>query len=192
MWQEILHIDQQLLLALNGSWGPGWDNFFHIVTARLTWVPLYALILYFAWRKIGTRNLLWMILCLGVAVIAADQICNFFKYFTPKLRPSHTPAIQAFVHTVHGYRGGLYGTVSAHAAISFTLALFSLRLFQVKWFTGVILFWAILICYSRIYAGLHFPMDILFGTILGILLGCLAFNIYRKITEKNLHKTPQA
>ena len=168
MWQEILHIDQQLLLALNGSWGPGWDNFFHIVTARLTWVPLY------------------------VAVIAADQICNFFKYFTPKLRPSHTPAIQAFVHTVHGYRGGLYGTVSAHAAISFTIALFSLRLFQVKWFTGVILFWAILICYSRIYAGLHFPMDILFGTILGILLGCLAFNIYRKITEKNLHKTPQA
>lgn len=91
MWQQILHIDQQLLLALNGSWGGFWDTCFYIVTARLTWIPLYAAILYFAWRKIGTRNLLWMLVCLGVAVIAADQICNFFKHYTPKLRPSHTP-----------------------------------------------------------------------------------------------------
>ena len=100
MWQQILHIDQQLLLALNGSWGGFWDTFFYIVTARLTWIPLYAAILYFAWRRIGTRNLLWMLVCLGVAVIAADQICNFFKHYTPKLRPSHTPAIEQFVHTL--------------------------------------------------------------------------------------------
>ena len=128
MWQQILHIDQQLLLALNGSWGGFWDTFFYIVTARLTWIPLYAAILYFAWRRIGTRNLLWMLVCLGVAVIAADQICNFFKHYTPKLRPSHTPAIEQFVHTLHGYRGGLYGTVSAHAAVSFTIAMFSSEL----------------------------------------------------------------
>ena len=191
MWQEILHIDQQGLLALNGSWGPGWDEFFYIVTARLTWVPLYILIIYFAWRKIGTRNLLWMILCLGIAVIAADQICNFFKHFTPKFRPSHTPEIKEFVHILHDYRGGLYGTVSAHAAISFTIALFSLRLFRSKWFSGAIIFWAILVSYSRMYAGVHFPMDILFGTLLGILLGLLSFHIYRKITEKNSHKIQQ-
>lgn len=103
-----------------------------------------------------------MILCLGIAVIAADQICNFFKHFTPKFRPSHTPEIKEFVHILHDYRGGLYGTVSAHAAISFTIALFSLRLFRSKWFSGAIIFWAILVSYSRIYAGVHFPMDILF------------------------------
>ena len=141
MWQQILHIDQQLLLALNGSWGGFWDTCFYIVTARLTWIPLYAAILYFAWRKIGTRNLLWMLVCLGVAVIAADQICNFFKHYTPKLRPSHTPAIEQFVHTLHGYRGGLYGTVSAHAAVSFTIAMFSARLFSRSWYSWTIKLW---------------------------------------------------
>lgn len=91
MWQQILHIDQQLLLALNGSWGGFWDTFFYIVTARLTWIPLYAAILYFAWRRIGTGNLLWMLVCLGVAVIAADQICNFFQALYPEALARRTP-----------------------------------------------------------------------------------------------------
>ena len=188
MWQQILHIDQQLLLALNGSWGGFWDTFFYIVTARLTWIPLYAAILYFAWRRIGTRNLLWMLVCLGVAVIAADQICNFFKHYTPKLRPSHTPAIEQFVHTLHGYRGGMYGTVSAHAAVSFTIAMFSARLFSRSWYTWTIMLWAALVCYSRIYAGLHYPMDILFGTALGLLLGAAAYRTYRKATAPRPEK----
>jgi undecaprenyl-diphosphatase len=129
-----------------------------------------------------------MLVCLGVAVIAADQICNFFKHYTPKLRPSHTPAIEQFVHTLHGYRGGLYGTVSAHAAVSFTIAMFSARLFSRSWYTWTIMLWAALVCYSRIYAGLHYPMDILFGTTLGLLLGAAAYRTYRKATAPRPEK----
>lgn len=113
VWQSLLDIDKQLLLALNGDGGAGWDTFFYIVSARLTWVPLYAAILYAVWKQWGWRRLLWVAVVLGLCVGAADQICNFFKHFTPKFRPTHTPDIEAFVHTVRGYRGGLYGTVSA-------------------------------------------------------------------------------
>ncbi len=184
MWQQILHVDQQLLLALNGSWGSGWDTFFYIVESRLTWVPLYVAIPYFAWHKIGTRNLFWMLLFLIGAVIAADLICNLLKFSIPKLRPSRTPSIEQFVYVLYDYRSGHSGTVSAHAAISFTIAMFSSRLFARSWYTWAIMLWAALVSYSRIYAGLHYPMDILFGIILGLSLGTMAYKAYRKVTDR--------
>ena len=113
MWQSLLDLDRELLLALNGDGGAFWDAFFYFVTARLTWIPLYAVLLYAVWRRFGTRGLLWVVLFLGATVIADDQICNFFKHNVPKLRPTHTPGVESLVHTVRDYRGGLYGTVSA-------------------------------------------------------------------------------
>lgn len=181
MWQDLLHADQQLLLALNGSWGTGWDTFFYWISSKVIWIPLYAAILWVVWRQNGWKGLLWMLLCLGIAIIAADQICNFFKHYVPKFRPSHNPDIQAWVHIVRDYRGGLYGTVSAHAAISFTIATFSSLLFRKRWYTLMIYAWAILVAYSRIYLGMHFPLDLLFGTLLGLMLGALSFRAFRRI-----------
>ena len=85
MWQSLLDLDRELLLALNGDGGAFWDAFFYFVTARLTWIPLYAVLLYAVWRRFGTRGLLWVVLFLGATVIADDQICNFFKHNGPGL-----------------------------------------------------------------------------------------------------------
>lgn len=141
MWQSLLDLDRELLLALNGDGGAFWDAFFYFVTARLTWIPLYAVLLYAVWRRFGTRGLLWVVLFLGATVIADDQICNFFKHNVPKLRPTHTPGVESLVHTVRDYRGGLYGTVSAHAAISFSIALFTSVLFRRRWYAIAIFVW---------------------------------------------------
>ena len=181
MWQDILHADQQLLLALNGSWGSGWDTFFYWISSKIIWIPLYAAILWGVWRRYGWKGLLWMLLCIGVAIIAADQICNLFKNNLPKFRPSHNPDIQTWVHIVNNYRGGLYGTVSAHAAISFTIVTFTSLLFRKCWYTVAICAWALLVAYSRIYLGMHFPLDLFFGTLLGITLGYGSFCVYRRI-----------
>ena len=116
----------------------------------------------------------------GRAVGLADQICNFFKHHTPKFRPTHTPDIETLVHTVRGYRGGLYGTVSAHSAISFAIALFTSGLFRKAWYTVAIFLWALLVVYSRIYIGLHYPMDILLGAVLGLALASVSVGICRR------------
>lgn len=181
MWQSLLEWDRSLLLWLNGDWGWFWDQFFFVVSSKLIWAPFYAVVLYAVWRRFGTRNLLLTMLCLGLAVIAADQVCNFFKEHTPKFRPTHTESIRHLVHTVRDYRGGLYGTVSAHAAIGFTIAFFTSRLFRRRWYTAVVYLWALLVAYSRIYLGVHFPLDIFFGALCGTLLGWAAFRIYRKL-----------
>lgn len=188
-WQSLLDLDQQLLLTLNTDGGAFWDLFFYIVSNKLTWIPLYLAILYAIWKRWGWRQLLWVVLILGLSVVAADQICNFFKHFTPKFRPSHTAEIEAWVHTVRGYRGGLYGTVSAHAAISFTIALFTARLFQKRWYTFTIFGWAILVAYSRIYLGVHFPMDLLLGTLLGLTIASIAWLFLPKQMQNTLKHT---
>lgn len=108
----------------------------------LTWFRCHAVLLYAVWRRFGTRGLLWVVLFLGATVIADDQICNFFKHNVPKLRPTHTPGVESLVHTVRDYRGGLYGTVSAHAAISFSIALFTSVLFRRRWYAIAIFVWA--------------------------------------------------
>ena len=174
MWQSLLDLDRELLLALNGDGGAFWDAFFYFVTARL---PLYAVLLYAVWRRFGTRGLLWVVLFLGATVIADDQICNFFKHNVPKLRPTHTPGVESLVHTVRDYRGGLYGTVSAHAAISFSIALFTSVLFRRRWYAIAIFVWAALLAYSRIYLGVHYPMDILFGLLLGLSLAAVSVRL---------------
>ena len=180
MWEILLDSDKRFFLLLNGGWGPGWDTFFYYVSARLTWVPLYATILYAVWRRWGWRGTIWVVVFLGATIGLSDQICNFFKYNTPKYRPTHTPDIESLVHTVRGYRGGLYGTVSAHSAISFAIALFSAKLFRRWWYTVLIFLWALLVVYSRIYIGLHYPMDIFFGAVLGSILAAISAGLCRR------------
>lgn len=180
MWEWLLHTDKTLFLWLNGDGGCVADTFFYYVSGKLTWIPLYLAILFFIRKRYGTRTMLWALLFLGLTVVAADQTANLFKNTVERLRPTHTPGLESLVHTVRNYRGGDYGTVSAHAAISFSIATFTALLFRRRWYGWAIFCWALLISYSRIYLGVHFPSDVLFGGGLGCLLGFVSFRLFSK------------
>ena len=135
---------------------------------------------------IGNSGAFWIALTVALLIACADQTATLAKEYLPKQRPTHFAAIMADVHTVNGYVGGPYGTVSSHAANCFGLALLSSLLIRRRWFAWMMFGWATLVSYSRIYLGVHYPMDILFGTLEGLFW---AFVWYRALCWADMRIT---
>ncbi len=181
MWERLLDWDKATFLALHGDMGTFADSVFWVASGKLTWVPLYLIILWFMYRKWGWKTMLTAGVFIALAVIFADQICNVFKYTVKKFRPTHTPGLEDMVHIVNGYRGGLYGTFSAHAATCFSIAIFTSKFFRNNVFTIFIYLWAAFVAYSRIYLGAHYPLDLIYGASTGLLVG---FGMYKLFVSK--------
>lgn len=173
--------DQNLFLAFNFDGGPLLDHIMQFASGKISWAPLYVLIVFLIWRKVGWKGMLTALLCILLAVAASDQIANFFKYNLPRLRPTHTPSMEGLVHTVNGYVGGLYGTVSAHAATVLSIALIAAGILRKRWMNMLLACWVVLVCYSRMYLGVHWPLDILFGLLDGLVVGCLSLALYATV-----------
>lgn len=180
----IENMDTQLFLVLNGDGGAIADFVMWYASAKLTWLPLYAAILWWVWRSKGLRFALLFLVVVVLFVVGADQTATFFKANFSRFRPTHTPELEGLVHTVRGYLGGNYGTVSSHAALTGGFALISSLVIRRWWFTLAMISWALLVSYSRIYLGVHYPLDILYGWCNGLLWAGLCYLLLRFTLKK--------
>lgn len=190
MIEHILDWDRTVFLALNFDGGQTLDRFFWIISGKLTWIPFYLLIMFLIWRRYGWKHTLLAAIFMAVAVIAVDQACNVLKDAIAKLRPTHSPGLEGLIHLVRSpdgsyYKGYMYGSVSAHAATTFAIAAFSSVLIRSRIFTVIAILWALLICYSRIYIGAHYPLDIIAGAILGTGTGIFMIWPFRRLTARS-------
>ena len=175
---EVISFDQQLLLTLNGSESTYLDNIFLMVTKTGTWIPLLLVLLYILFKNRPWREVLLVVMCLAVVILIADRFSSgFCKPFFHRFRPSHEPALEGLVDLVDGRRGGLYGFISSHAANTFAICSFLALYLRRRLVTFVLILWACLSSYSRIYLGLHYPGDILFGALWGLLTGCTVYGL---------------
>lgn len=181
------HLDQQLFLFLNSINSPFWDQIMYAVSGKLIWVPLYLSILIFLGIKYK-RKFFIILLLIILAATLADQTSVLIKNLVHRLRPCHEPALDGLVHIVRGECGGLYSFVSSHATNSFNVALLSLLFIKKRWYTISIIFWAAIVGYSRIYLGVHYPGDVLCGSILGAFIGWSIYKIYVLTDNKILQK----
>ncbi|MDD4421387.1 MAG: phosphatase PAP2 family protein [Bacteroidales bacterium] len=203
----MLKLDKQLFLLINGAHTPWLDAVMTFVTSAYTWIPFYVLLfVYIIIRKeynlgnpfkkrYGSRSDVivaggWKI---AVFILAAtlltflltDQIsAGVIKPLVHRLRPSHDPATENIARFITG-RGGMYGFVSNHAANFFGLAAITTLFIRKKWYTWLIFSIAILVSYSRIYVGKHFPGDVICGAILGYAIGLGIYFLARKIYLKH-------
>jgi undecaprenyl-diphosphatase len=179
------HLDQQLFLFLNSINSPFWDNVMHALSGKVIWAPLYLAILIYL-RKNYKRKFVVILLFIIIAVTMADQFSvQLFKNIFHRLRPCHEPSLQGMIHLINGECGGLYGFVSSHASNSFNVALLSLMFIKNRWYTICILLWASVIGYSRIYLGVHYPGDVICGSMLGAFIGWGCYKLY-ELTDRKL------
>ena len=196
MFIWLLEFDQKAFLHLNGMHSPEWDEIMLWITGNMIWIPFYIFILFMVIYHERPYRFIFTILFLAIAVGLSDYISVIIKNLVERPRPSHNPEITGLVHIVNNYRGGNYGFVSSHAANVFaTVAFLSNQFKNYKW-SLVLLGWAALVSYSRIYLGVHYPLDIICGAVLGALIGvqCYVFKVWtvvyfeRRIEDRKAKK----
>jgi len=177
-------IDQQLFLFLNGIHSPFWDTIMYWISYKFTWIPLYLVtLLYFIYKQ-KAKAIITIVLTIAVITLADQVSVHLFKNVFLRYRPCHNFELQNLVHLVHEHCGGQYGFVSSHAANAFGFAIFSALIIQKKNISLLLIFWAILVSYSRIYLGVHYPADIVGGAVLGIVSAILGHLLYKGILSK--------
>ena len=171
--------DRIILLAANSLHTPTLDSLMWEISRKWTWVPLYILLSAFVFRKYNTAGGIVCLLIIAAMITATDQTCaGIIRPVVCRLRPSSPDnPLSSLLHLVNDYRGGRFGFPSCHAANTFALALFLSLLFKNRLFTISIISWSLLVSYSRLYLGVHYPSDILGGLLIGSLFAILSHSI---------------
>lgn len=190
MIETLNQLDHTLMLWLNYDGGSFQDCFWFAVSYKFTWIPLYASMLFALWRLTSgragaVRSFLVLVLFTALIIVAADQLSSgLIKPLAQRPRPSHEPGLMDLLHYVGDYRGGRYGFVSSHAANTLALTVWLTLLLRRRALVAMLGVFCILNCYSRIYLGVHYPGDILCGSIIGALCGWGGYLLYGRFGQR--------
>ena len=186
MLEFLQHIDEQLLLFVNGQHSPYFDLVMSAFSGRFVWIPMYLSIAYLLFQNLNWKEALLYVAVIGAAIAATDMVCaKAIRPAVERLRPANLEnPLSAFVHIVDGYRGGRYGFPSCHAANSFCLAVISALIIRRKAFAWFIFLWAVVNSYSRMYLGVHYPGDLIVGGLVGSALAIGFYYLLKQLSQK--------
>jgi undecaprenyl-diphosphatase len=178
MVDKILDFDKRLFIWLNSFGSETFDGLWLFITKQINWIPVFAIIAYLVFKHLGWRHALMILAITAVLLTVSDQTINFIKDHFQRLRPGNNPEIAHLVRAVQ--RRSSFSFFSGHAGNSMGVAVFLFlilrRYLKYMW---LIFLWPLIFAYSRIYLGLHYPLDIFCGYVFGILMGIVFYQVYR-------------
>ncbi|MDA9627378.1 phosphatase PAP2 family protein [Flavobacteriaceae bacterium] len=181
MLDPLLQIDTELLIFLNNLGSEQWDSFWFFLTNQFSWSPLFAFLLFLIFKKFGWKNGVLLLLFLIVLITFSDQFTNLIKNTFERLRPCNTEGVIEQIRNFN-YKPSSYSFYSGHAASSMTFSFFVILLLKSHFkYIWVLLLFPLLFGYSRIYLGVHYPLDIVSGYFAGIFFGYLFFLLQKKL-----------
>lgn len=195
MLEKLLELDTTLLLTINGWHAPWADSVMWVISAKATWIPLYLLLIgLLVWKyrqPLSSAKWNWLqkvpvyviiILVIVASVGLADFISSgILKGWVARPRPTRVPELEGILHLVNGYKSGRYGFVSSHAANTMACGLLFSLIWRKKIATILLMLWVAMNCYSRMYLGVHYPLDIIGGLIVGSAVALVAYWILRRV-----------
>lgn len=183
MLEKLIELDREVFVYLNSLGSEFFDPFWEIITKQQSWIPLFAIIAYLIFKRLGWRHALLVIAMVGLLIALTDQTTNLFKNGFQRLRPGNNPEIAGVIRAIQ-HRNS-FSFISGHAANSMAAAFFLYKVLRpyLK-YMGFFFLWPLIFAYSRIYLGLHYPGDILIGYAWGLFTGWLILKLYIYLRDK--------
>ena len=185
-WSALIELDKQLLLWFNGSDSLFLDGMAKTLTTASTWIPMYLGLFYMVLKNNDNfQRVLLILAAAGLCVFFAGSLNDLIvKPEVARWRPARDTEIAMMVDVVNDYRGGRYGFFSAHAANTFSIAIFFCWLVRCRLLSLALITWSFINCWTRLYLGVHFPGDILVGLLWGGLVGTLVYYLYFRVSRR--------
>ena len=177
-------MDTMVFLTVNSHHNAYFDSVMWLVSGKLIWVPMYVSLFFVLLKNYSYKVVFAILLAIGVVILFTDSFtAQVIRPWVCRLRPSNLDnPMSSMVHIVDGYRGGAYGFPSNHASNTWGLAFFITFLFRRYKLTFFFFLWALLVCYSRMYLGVHYFGDLLIGGLLALAGASTVFYVFRKVS----------
>ena len=183
MLEKVIALDKELFVFLNGLGSTPFDTFWLIITQQINWIPFFLTILYLLYKKIGWKNFLITVVFIALLILLCDQSANLFKDTVQRLRPCNDTEINGIIRIVE--KRSSFSFFSGHAANSMATTMFVFLILR-KFYkhTYLLFLFPLIFAYSRIYLGLHFPLDILTGYTFGATFGIIFYKSYQYVLSR--------
>ncbi len=194
MIDTIKQLDEELFLLLNGAHCTLCDTLMWYASKMWMWAPIYVWMVFMLFSRKSKLNAVIALLCIACLLFLTDFVAvKTVKETVMRLRPTHNPRLQGLVHMVQDelgnyYKGGRYGFFSNHASNFAGVTVFFVLLMKPmsRWVYAALAAWVVLIGYSRIYLGVHYPLDVLVGFFYGTLAGLLMYWLFGKFEKREV------